>query len=453
MKTLGRLKIIAIILLVIVLILASFFGVFKKEDFRVVNIVKDYKLGMHFTDKLLITGVIGDGSSGIIEYEYTEEESEEEGEEKTTTQEGLDLENAMLTKKIIKKRLKGMGIGEYNLNLDEKTGNITIEVQNNDEAHEVSEHAVQKGVFKIIDKDTEEILLTNKEVKSTKVVYGASQKDATATVVYLQINFDKEGAKKLEEISQIYVEKTEDKEAESEDETLEAEQTGQEDSTKYISVLLDDETLSSTFFGEKMSTGVLYIPITQATDSKTLTNYIKEVSNMSTIINSGELPLEYTFTNKIVESDVNQKNLIIGIAIPAGILLVLCIILIIKFRLNGLISTFLQIGYIALLLLLIRYTNVIITIQSIVGIVVFAFINYIFNYLMLKNIKEKGKMEWNMVGKFALYTCPIYVLAIILAFNSLTIISSLGMAAVWGSFTLYIYNLTITKNALETLKK
>ncbi len=145
--------------------------------------------------------------------------------------------------------------------------------------------------------------------------------------------------------------------------------------------------------------------------------------------------------------------MIIGIAIPAGILLVLCVILIVKFRINGLISTFLQIGYIALLLLLIRYTNVIITIQSIVGIVVFAFINYIFNYLMLKNIKEKGKMEWNMVGKFALYTCPIYVLAIILAFNSLTIISSLGMAAVWGSFTLYIYNLTITKNALETLKK
>lgn len=450
MKTFRRLKIIAILLFVIVLIFASFFGVYKKEDFRAVNIIKDYKFGMQFTDNLVLTGTVGDGTSDIIEYDYVSDDTNEDEKTvqklDTNNEQELNIENFKLAKKIIKNRLKAMGIGEYNIDLNETTGTITIKVQDNDDAHEVAEHATQKGEFTIIDKDTEEVLLTNSDVKSTKVVYGASQTDTSATVIYLQINFNKEGSKKLEEISQIYIAGTQEKE----NENGEVEEV---ESTKYISVVLDDQTLSSTYFGEKMSTGVLYIPITQATDTKTLSNYVKEVNNICAIINSGALPLEYTFTENIVESNINQKNIAIVLAIPSAILLIACIVLIVKFKTKGFVSMFLQIGYIALLLLAIRYTNVVITIQAIVGIVIFAFINYIFNYIILRNLKENEKIEWKLVGKFALWTCPIYVIAIILAFNTLTVVNSLGMAAVWGSFSLYIYNLSITKTVLEMLNK
>ena len=150
---------------------------------------------------------------------------------------------------------------------------------------------------------------------------------------------------------------------------------------------------------------------------------------------------------------MTQNMIFIGIAIPSIILVVACIVLIVKFKAKGFIATFLQIGYIALLLLVIRYTNVIITIEGILGIIISAILNYILVYAMLSNLKKKGQIEWKLIGKFALRTIIVYILAVVLAFNSLTRINSLGMTLVWGSFCLYIYNLAITRNVLKMLNK
>lgn len=458
MKTLKRLQIIAILLFVAIIIFASFFGVYKKEDFRVTNLIKEYKLGMQFSDLAVFTGkvsteeekIIHDSEGNVVEDDGETDYSEENGYKVETVaannEEDLTVENYKLAKKIITKRLKGMDVGEYKIALNEKTGELTIKLQENDQVHEIEEHMEGQGVFTIIDKDTEEVLIDNSQVKSAKVVYGASNQDASTTVIYLQIDFNKEGTKKLEEISQIYVAGSE----EQENEDGEKEEV---DTTKYINVQLDGQTLSSTYFGEKMSTGVLYVPVTQAKDAQTLAKYVKEISNFATVINNGPLPLEYEFTEDTVEANISQKSLIIGITVPSILLLIACVVLIVKFKIKGLVSTFLQVGYIALLLLAIRYTNVVITVQGIVGIVLSAFLNYAFNYIILNNLNKQPKLSWQKVGRFALYTIPVYVIAVILAFNKFTVVNSLGMCLVWGSFCLYIYNLSITKAALEMLNK
>lgn len=452
MKTYKRIKIIALILFVIIIIFASFFGVYKKEDFRAVNIIKNYKLGMQFTNKVEFKGIptqdekeiIYDKDGNIVENDGETSYSEENGytvtTEKINNAEVLNEANYKLTKKILKNRLKGMGVGEYKLNSNNETGEISVVLQENEEVHEIEEFLLQKGNFLITDKETGEVLLDNSQVKSTKVVYGPSQQDQSATVVYLQIDFNKEGTKKLEEISQIYV-------------ATENEEKTEEENAKYVSVVLDDETLSSTYFGEKMSTGVLYIPITQATDNETLTNYVKQVNNISTVINEGELPIEYNFEEEIVESTFDKDKLIILIASFATVFIVELLLITVKFKAKGFIAAFMQIGYIALLLLALRYTNVIITIQGIIGIGISAILNCVFNFVMLNSLKNKEKIDWKEVKKFALWTTPIYVLAIILSFNSLTVVSSLGMTLVWGSICLYLYNLSLTKTALEMLSK
>ena len=69
------------------------------------------------------------------------------------------------------------------------------------------------------------------------------------------------------------------------------------------------------------------------------------------------------------------------------------------------------------------------------------------------NLKKKEHLEWKTIGKFALRTIPVYIIAIILVFNPLTRINSLGMTLVWGRMVLYIYNLTITKAVLKLLTK
>lgn len=457
MKTLKIIKIITLILFVTMIISASFFGVYKKEDFRTVNIIKGYKLGMQFTNSVEFTGTVKPDSTVILdnegkivendgETEYTEENGYTIKTVEVNKKDDLNLENYKLTKKILKNRLKGLNVGEYRLKLNNETGEITIRLQDNEDAHEIEEHLLQKGNFTIIDKNTEEVLLDKSQVKSAKVMYGPSNQDQSTTVVYLQINFNKEGTKKLEEISQVYVENKTTKE----NEKGEKEEV---DNTKYVSVILDGETLSSTYFGEKMSTGVLYIPITQSSDNETLTEYIKEVNNYVTVINTGVLPIEYNFEEKTLEPEINKDNIIILIASFASVFIVELIGITIKFKTKGFLAGFMQIGYIALLLLTVRYTNVIITVQTIVGIGISAILNLVFNIIILNSLKNKEKISWKTVGKFALWTIPLYIIAVILSFNNLTVVNSLGMTLVWGSICLYLYNLTLTKAVIEMLNR
>ena len=458
MKTLKRIEVTVILLFVAILIFASFFGVYKKEDFRVVNIIKDYSLGMEFTDARVVKMSVSTAEEEIIydeegnvveddgETEYTEENGYKTENVKINKDEILTKENYMLTEMIIKNRLKKMGVGEYKISLNEETGEINIKLQENDDVEEIVEHATQAGKFTIIDSDTNEILMDNSDVKSAQIVYGASDETGTSTIIYLQVNFNNDGAKKLEEISQKYVKTTE--EQENEDGEIE-----EVDTTKYVSALLDDMTLSSTYFGETMSTGVLYIGIAEVSNNESLAEYQKELNNVVTIINNGQLPIEYEYTDEVVESVITKNMIFVGILIPSIILLIACIILVVKFKVKGFILTFLQIGYIAMLLLILRYTNVIITIEGIIGIIISVILNYILVYSMLKNLKEKGTLEWETIGKFAIKTIPVYIIAIILTFNSLTRINSLGMSLVWGSFSIYIYNLTITRTILNMLNK
>lgn len=459
MKTLKRIGIIAILLFVTIIIFASFFGVYKKEDFRTVNLIKDFDLGMQFTDSKVLKMTVSTAEEKIIydsegnvvkddgEAEYTQENGYTTETVKVNKEEALTIENYQLSKKILKNRLKGMNVGEYKIDLNKETGEITVKVQESDNAEEILHHLKQQGEFTIIDKETEEVLMDNSDVKSAKIIYGASDETGTSTTIYLQIKFNDEGAKKLEEISKIYIAE------EHVHEENEEEHEHEEVNAKYVSVLLDGETYSSTYFGETMSTGELYIPITQASDNETLTQYSQELNHITTIINNGILPIEYEYSEETVETSITKKMLVIGILIPSILLLIASVVLVVKFKSKGFIATFLQIGYIALLLLVLRYTNVIITIEGMAGIVISVILNYILVYVMLNNLKKKGQIEWVAIGKFAKRTIPVYILAIILAFNGLTRVSSLGMTLVWGSFVLYIYNLAITRNVLKMLTK
>lgn len=456
MKTLKRIEIIAILLFVTIIIFASFFGVYKKEDFRTVNLIKDYNLGMQFTDRRVLKMTVSTEEKEIIydlegnivqddgKTEYTEDNGYKTENVKVNKDEVLTLENYKSAKKILKNRLKGMQVGEYNIGLNEETGEMSVELQETDGVEEIIGHIKQQGEFTIIDEETKEVLLDKNDVKSAKVVYGASDETGTSTTVYLQIDFNEDGAKKLEEISKIYVKK-EHVHDESEEEHE------HEDETKYVSIVLDGTTLKSTYFGETMSTGILYVSMAQGSDNETITQAIQEVNQIVTIINNEKLPIVYEYSEETLEPEITMNSeLIIKILVPTVLLLLICVI---KFGVKGFISVFLQIGYIALLLLTVRYTNVTITIEGVFGIIISGILNYIFVCTILNNLKKTEKIEWNTIVKFIIRTIPVYVVAVILTFNRLTRVNSLGMTLVWGSIVLYVYNLLVTKTVLKILNK
>ena len=54
MKSQKIITIVTVILLIAIISIASFAGIYKKQDYRVVNVVPNYKLGMEFENSRIV---------------------------------------------------------------------------------------------------------------------------------------------------------------------------------------------------------------------------------------------------------------------------------------------------------------------------------------------------------------------------------------------------------------
>lgn len=458
MKTYKNIKISALLLLVAIIIFASFFGIYKKEEYHVINKIKSILPGMEFTEKRVATLSVDDSSEKVIydkegnvveddgETEYTEEKGYTTAEEKVNSEDKLTLDNYKNTVKLLKKRIKDIEETEYKMSLNEETGTITVELPENDKADNTLAVLSSQGILNIIDTETEEVLMDNSDLKTANTVYNTA--DGKTVTVYLALKFNKEGAKKLEEISKVYI-KTEEETETVETNTDEETEEDDTENIKYISILIDGETYSQTYFGETMTSGEIYIPITETEDTTKLEEYSQAVDCLTTLLNNGPLELKYDIDDEVVATNITTKTLWIGISFFALSLLLLCLYLIIKFKGAGFVATLLEIGYVATLLLVLRYTNVTIKLTGIIGIYLSSVLNFVFEYLMLNLWKKDEKIIGKSLLKFFLKTIPIYVIAVILCFMPYMTLASLGMTLLWGSITIYVYNLLITKNILE----
>lgn len=464
MKAKKRITMVTLILIVAIISVASFGGIYWQKEYKVVNVLPDYVLGMEFKDSRIInleadktaTKTIYDSEGNIVldvddSTEYTEENGYTVVESKANNDEDLNENNYDKTKSILKSRLKGLEVDQYTISLDKETGNISIRIPENDKTVSIMDNLLKSGTFELTDTDTGEVLIDTSKVDDAKVVYGTTE--TGTTTVYLQIEFDKEGTAKLEEISQIYKKVPVQKEEGTEEN--ETENESEDDASteiKYVTVALSEEIVMTTYFGEKLSNGVLNIPIGSSNDSEKIQEYLIKGNQYANILNSGKLPITYTqTTSEISHSSITSEQINTGIYIAIGITALMIIILIIRFKLKGLFAGLLQIGFIALLLLAVRYANVKITIEGIGGLVLSAIMNYAFIYMSFKNFDLDFMKD--TTKKIAISLIPVYIISIILSFNSSANIYSIGMTIVWGIITMYLYNLTITKIGIKALKE
>ena len=409
MKAQKVITIIAVILLVIIITVASFFGIYKKQEYKVSNVVPSYLLGMEFTNSKIV--------------DFTVDNSDEV----------LTKDNYELSKKIIDNRLKHLNVEQYKIRQDANTGKIQIEIPENDDTEDIIANLAQKGKFELTDNETNEVLLNNSYIQTVKVAYGQTQ---TANTIYLQIKFNKEGRQKLEEISKTYVSTTvqeENENGELEDKT----------ENKEVAIVFDGQTYRTTYFGETITDGTLNIAIGAGSDSATLQQYDKIANQLAVVLNSGELPITYNVSRYTVSPVVTKTDFNILMYIAIAILVVMCVYLVIKLKAKGILAIILQIGFISLLLLVLRYTNIKITTEGIVGIVISIILNYMYIYLAFKNSDDRFIKE--TTAKFALKLIPIYIVAVVFTFNKIANISSLGMNLFWGIVIMYLYNLTLTR--------
>ena len=214
-----KVKIVTIILAIVLVTMVAFFGVYVPIQNRMENKVKDYSYTMDLkgtrnirlkVDKSNKT-VIKDSEGKEVEdsENLTDEEIAQKGYTKEETpynaEEVLNKENYQRSKELIEKRLKELKVDDYNVRVDENTGDILIEIPENDSTDSIVSNIGTVGKFEIIDSETKEVLMNNGDIKLANVMYGSnSTTTSSGTTVYLNIEFTKDGAKKLEDISTKY---------------------------------------------------------------------------------------------------------------------------------------------------------------------------------------------------------------------------------------------------------
>ena len=495
-----KVKIITMIVLIILITMVSFLGVYTKVQNRMENQVKEYTLDMDLDGARYVrlsvntdtTDIIrdADGKEVETEEEMTDEQIAENGYTKESipnnSEEVLTVENYKKSKEIITKRLEKQGIGEYEISLDSETGDILVQIPENDTTDNFVSNMNTVGKFEIIDAETQDVLMDNSDIKLVNVMYGATSSTSSGTTVYLNIEFNKEGAKKLEDISNTYVEVEEDTtntttddsnttntetENTTTDENTSTEENTTEDTTstdteeteetaKEVTLKIDDEEIMTTSFDEPIENGTLQLSMGSATtDANTLQDNIRQTSAVASVLDSGELPIQYDIvSNEYILSDITNTQieylvLAVGIALVIGF-----IIFVVRYKINGLLSVISFIGLISLYLLVIRYTNVSVSIQGIVGIIVTIILNYIFINKMLSAIKKNNdskEIENISEGikesykEFFIKIAPIYISVIVFCFVSWTTISSFGMVMFWGIVLIALYNYLITATMLK----
>lgn len=457
-KTMKTVKILTITLLVILISMISFVGIYQKNKNRMENKVKDYSYSMSLNGARTIKLKVNTESTDDVP---------------NNSEEVLTAENYKKSKEVIEKRLDKMNVEEYTTSVNETTGEITIQIpEQNSQTDTIIGNLNTVGKFEILDSETKEVLLNNDDIKSSEVLYNTTN---SGTSVYLQIEFNKNGKDKLKNVSQTYVsvnnttnKTTENNVAknttsEAENEATNTTTEGSSDTAKTekkITMKIDDQEIMSTSFDEPITTGKIQLSVGSATtDKTTLQNYVNQAQSVATTLDTGKLPVKYDLEKnqyilpKLTTQDLIKVEIAIAIIAVVGI-----IILIVKHKLNGLLAGIAYIGLSAVYMLVVRYTNVTISIESIAGIIIVLILNYIFTTMFLNKIEELNKEKAENVmkkatgetyKKFYLRIIPICIMAITFSFVKWVPISSFGMITFWGIVIIAIYNAIITRYLLK----
>lgn len=445
MKKNSALKMTILIISIILISLISFIGIYRLQGGMIKNIMPDYLVSKELNGTRLITFVVDDSTKEVAT--NTSEESAEGSSDETTNEttdenteqvpvnskDVLTEENYELAKNIMQKRLNQFNMINYDLRVDKATGTIALEVPENSGIDDILAYLLSQGNFQIIDTDTEEILLDNSNIEEAKTMYYT---DTTGTTVYLNIVFNEEGKQKLEEISKTYIETT-DEEGNS--------------TTKTVTIKLDDETITTTYFGQTMSTGELPLTIgTTTTDSNTLKNYFVQSGEIAIVLNNGINPIIYDIgTNEYVAPIITQ-DILNKIIIAAVIILALMVVyLIIRYRTLSIISALSMIGYIALYLIVVRFTDTIISLEAMAAIGIGIILEFIFVQAIAKRLREDvanadGAIKKELIKNISVQI-PIYIMSIVFVFAEWETIKSFGIALFWGLIISLIYNFVFTR--------
>lgn len=478
MKVNKGIRISIIILVVILMSIISFVGIYVQNQNRMENIVPEYQWGMDIEGSRKIVVSVSDeveevrydANGNVIADSDTTTEVARTEENPVNTEESKTAENYKKSRQIIEKRLKEMQVADYTIRENEENGSLTIQIPENDDTDMVVGNLITVGKFEILDDQTEEVLMTNADIASATAGYGTTASGTTA--IFVNIQFNNDGKEKLRNITQQYVETqvqtntvSEDTQTNEEAQNTQtngetANTTDTETQTKRIRINIDGQTLLTTYFEEEITDGLIQLSVGSTSSSTTtseLQNYLIQAQAMATILNNGDMPLTYEMKqNKFVESDITPQMLQIVGYVGLAVLVILVLYMIVRYRKEGFFLGIALLGYVAALLLIIRYANVMVKIDGMLAIALVTLVNFWFLVKLMKMGQEveDAKIAFRkVVQHIAWVLIPIAVIAVVFTFAAWLPIFSFGMIIFWGILLGVVYHYILTRTLWIDIKK
>ncbi|MBR1654252.1 MAG: hypothetical protein IJ690_04810 [Clostridia bacterium] len=478
MKKEGSLKTILAILVIILLCLVSFGGVFVKNKNVMKNVLPEYVLGMDLD------------TNTVLKLDVQKDESSENQEGQADK---YNADNYKKAKEIIEKRLKLSGVEQYTIRLDEKTGSIVLEfpdkvdnsiigyaVQNGDvtvnitsnikdetteteetadETADETEDTTEDTTDENANDSTESqdnssgvtgIIADNKSIKSVTIASkNMEYVKQGGAYVEMQINFTGEAIKKFKEIQNNYV--------------VPKDADGNEtDNT--VTIFMDGTQIyakTETLFLQSAVNGSVVVDSNYAADAKDLTSIENTFNSAKALLETEKLPIKYTptYENKI-HSNISNAGII---GVFAVISVVMLIYLILKYKLNGLYAELSILGFGALLLLMLRWTSVQISVASLTSIAGMLVLQFIYLIKILNNKKTSSKAFTEKTIEFSKILVPAFIFGIFAAVlpalknvgiipGNIFEIASFGMVIFWGLIVFEVFNNIITRAILTNAK-
>lgn len=468
MKIQKRLNVILVILLVVLVSIISFGGIYYKNKNSMKNRVPDYILGADLTGyRRVVISPSEDKKDNETENE-TETNTSEDSESENTTDENVTegestntSTNYKKTAEIIRKRLKTLDVENFTVSCNEDTGKIEIDLPEDDRTDMILSDITEVGKFEIKDADTNEILIDNSDIRNAKLT---EQTSSSSVYEVLNINFTTKGTNKFKNITEKYQntvsesnsssdnETSSDENAESENTEETNNDSSESTSSHQVKISIDDSELLTTSFSEIVDNGQL--SLTMGYKSSMTQDQIYGAQNICAIVGNDPLPIQYEVKENAYiapETDESEMKGIIYIEIAIG--LVLALYMIAKFRMQGIMQTIVNIGFMALLLIVIRLANVSISTSGIIACIVSYITSYIYGYILLKNLKENkdlnskeiNKLLKKVSRKYSLIIVPILIISIVSCLTKWVSLYSFGMIIFWGIIISFIYNILISK--------
>ena len=502
MKAQKILNILLMVLIILLISIISFVGIFEQKQAKMANLIPDYQLGINLKGYRAISlevlnEVASDEEDTNTTSEVVSEETENSNEtaENTTNEENAtnetndtvtlasveDISKYNKNASVIRKRLKKLGVEDYTVTVDPNTGKIDITLPENKDTDTIIADITQVGKFKIVDSDSKDVLMTNKDIKSVDITTEKQGTDADGepiTYIYMTINFNLEGSSKFTNLTKTYQnivpentseENTENtaegENSETENSAEQASEVVQEETKTptQVTLRIDDTDLMTTYFTTVNDTGSLSLTVgNSASAVGDFESMVVAAENLAAIIENDPLNHQYEVNTNIYVNttlDSNKVKLIACIEIATALLIALVVIA--KFRLNGLAATISSVGFIGLLLLAIRFGNVKLSLEGIFTIELVYLLNMIYNLLLLKRLnkenltsKERIMAYKESMHKYLLILVPIAI--IVVAFTVISswgTLNSIGLVLFLGGAISSAYNAIVSYVYIRSTNK